>query len=147
MLIETIKRRIKEAMLEKDAVTRDILRVAIGEIQTAEARGGDIGDAEAEKILRKLVKSNQETLAAIGDDPAKQDQTLQLRRELEILEDVLPRILSLPDVEIALAAVSEQIREAAGDGPAMGVAMKYLKGEGAAVDGQTVSQAVRNIRS
>jgi hypothetical protein len=147
MLVETIKKRMKQAMLEKDAVTRDILRVAVGELQTAEARGVEMSDESAEKIVRKLVKSNQETLSAIEDDAAKAEQVIQLRRELDILETILPRTLSLQDVEEALAPVSEQIRSAAGDGPAMGVAMKHLKSEGAAVDGRTVSEAVRNIRS
>jgi uncharacterized protein YqeY len=146
MLVETIKQRMKQAMLEKDKVTRDILRVAVGELQTAEARGGELGDDQAEKIIRKLVKSNQETLTMIGDDAAKAEQAIQLRRELDVLENVLPRTLSLSDVEAALAPVSEQIRAAAGDGPATGVAMKFLKGEGSTVDGRTVSEAVRNIR-
>ncbi len=147
MLMEEIKQRMKQAMIEQDTLTRDILRVAVGELQTEEARQGPLADDQVEKIIRKLAKSNQESLEAIGDDVGKSDLAKKLRLEIAVLEGILPRTLTAAEIAHALDPVADGIRGAAGDGPAMGVAMKFLKGEGAPVDGRAVSEAVKSIRS
>ena len=63
MLIEEIKKRITVAMKEKNEVAKNILRLAFGEMQTAEARNArPVTDEEAAAIVRKIVKSNEETV-------------------------------------------------------------------------------------
>ena len=53
MILDVIKERAKKAMIEKDTVARDILRLAQGEIQTAEARNDKpVTDGEAAGIVR-----------------------------------------------------------------------------------------------
>ena len=67
MLIDEIKARMTRAMRERDEVVRNILGLAVGEIQTAEARANRaLGDDEAIAVVRKLLKSNEETLALDG---------------------------------------------------------------------------------
>ena len=71
MLVEEIKKRVAVAMKSGDTVTRDVLRLALGEIQTAEARkNAPLSEEDAAAALRKLIKSNEETLGALpaGDD-------------------------------------------------------------------------------
>jgi hypothetical protein len=142
VLIDDIKTRIREAMKAGRTVEKEILRVALGEIQTAEARG-DSGDAVAQGIIKKLVKSNEETLAASSDDA----QQAQLQEELAILRTLLPKTLSQDEIVSALAPVAQSIRDANNDGQATGIAMKQLKAQGAAVDGKTVASAVKQLRS
>ncbi len=57
MLAEEIKKRMLDAMRAKDVVAKEILRVALGEIQTNEARAGKpASDEEAAQVVKKLVK-------------------------------------------------------------------------------------------
>lgn len=144
MLSETIRRRMLEAMKAGNTLERSILKVALGEIQAVEVRQGEtLDDAGAQAVLRKLVKSNQESLALIEDEAQKE----RLVAETAILEGLLPAMLDAEAIVAALDAVKEAIRGATADGPAMGIAMKHLKGSGAAVDGKDVAKAVRVIRA
>ncbi|MCA9554554.1 MAG: GatB/YqeY domain-containing protein [Myxococcales bacterium] len=143
MLIDAIKSQITVAMKARDTLAKDILRVALGEIQTAEARaGGPVPDEEAQRILKKLVKSNEETMA-IAKDP---DTQAKLKRENEILGGLLPKALSVDDIVAALDPVADAIKAAKADGPAMGLAMKHLKQAGAPVEAPDVTAAVKAIR-
>jgi uncharacterized protein YqeY len=143
MLIDEIRRRMTGAMRSGNAIEKEILRVALGEIQTAEARGGSSGDETAVAILRKLVKSNQETLALSTD--AAQKATLE--KEIAVLESLLPQTMGVDAIVEALAPSRDAIRAAGNDGQATGIAMKALKASGAAVSGKDVSEAVKRIRS
>ena len=145
MLIDEIKARMTRAMRERDEVVRNILGLAVGEIQTAEARANrPLGDDEAMAIVRKLLKSNEETLALAGTDDARAPG---LRREIETLSALLPRSMSVEQIVDALSSVAEAIRAAKSDGQAMGVAMKHLKAAGAVVGAPDVQQAVKEVRS
>ena len=141
-MIENLKVRIREAMKARRTVEKEILRVLLGELQTAEAAGRG-GDAEAEKIARKLVKSNRETLDRATDP----EQRATLEEEIAILETLLPKRLSIEEIIAALDPVKGAIEGAAGDGPATGIAMKHLKQTGAQVDGKDVAAAVKTLRS
>lgn len=143
MLIDEIRRRTTEAMRAGDATTKDILRLALGEIQTAEARGGAGGDEAAVAIVRRLVKSNQETLS-LATDPS---QRATLEKEIGVLESLLPKTLGVEAIVEALASSRDAIRAAGNDGQATGVAMKALKAAGANVSGKDVSEAVRRLRA
>ncbi|MGO9710427.1 MAG: GatB/YqeY domain-containing protein [Polyangiaceae bacterium] len=143
MLSDEIKKRANLAAKAGDTLTRDILRVALGEIQTVEHRvNKPLSDDEAIAIVRKLVKSNEETLAAVGEG----DKAVTLRRENEILASLLPKSLSVPQIVEALATQIDAIKGAKNDGQATGIAMKHLKTSGAAVDGTEVAAAVKQIR-
>lgn len=144
MLADEIKKRMFAAMKAKDTVTKEVLRVALGEVQTAASRTGeDLDDAAVEKILRKLVKSNEESLAAT----AKEADRETLAREIEVLSDLLPKTLTVDEIVAALAEQRDAIRAADNDGKATGVAMKHLESSGAVVDGKDVNAAVRAIRA
>jgi uncharacterized protein YqeY len=143
MLIDEIRERMKAAMKARNVVEKEILRVALGEITTEEARQGSVDEATVEKILRKLVKSNQETLGSTADDT----QRTTLEQEIAVLESLLPKTLTVDEIVAALAPVRDAITAAGNDGQATGVAMKHLKSQNAAVDGKSVSAAVKAIRS
>lgn len=143
MLVEEIKRRINVAMRSGNTVEKEVLRVALGEIQTAEARGTATTDESAAAVVRKLIKSNEETIAATADEAAKGTLT----QENAVLASLLPKSLGVPEIVEALALLRDAIRAAANDGQATGVAMKHLKASGAVVSGKDVTEAVKQIRA
>jgi uncharacterized protein YqeY len=139
MLIDQIKERMFRAMKTGAVVEKEILRTAIGEV----TRTGDAAsDERVVAVLRKLVKSNQETLKA-ASDPAQRET---LEREITLLEEFLPRSLGVAELRNLLAPVAAEIRAAAGPGPALGVAMKFLKTTGAVAEANSVRDAVNELR-
>jgi uncharacterized protein YqeY len=144
MLLDEIKRQMMAAMKAHDTVTKEILRVALGELSMAvERAGGTLTDEPVQAILRKLVKSNQDTLALATD--ATQQETL--RKEIAVLEALLPKSLDVDGIVALLQPVRDAIRAAGNDGQATGVAMKHLKTTGSVVQGKDVGDAVRRIRA
>lgn len=144
MLLDQIKARMFAAMKSGDTVEKEILKVAMGEITTEQARPDRKGgDEETMAILRKMVKSNEESLGMVSDDERK----AVLRREIEILKGFLPQTLSVDAIVAALAPVAAQIKAAGNDGQATGIAVKHLKSTGADAAGKDVSAAVKLVRA
>jgi uncharacterized protein YqeY len=143
MLVDELKKRIALAMKDRDQVAKDILRVALGEIQTQEHRANaPMSDDDAIAVVRKLIKSNDETIAASSGERA-----MTLARENEILASFLPRRMTVDELAAALAPVREAIRAAKTDGQATGVAMKHLKAAGASFEGSDAAEAVKRVRA
>jgi uncharacterized protein YqeY len=144
MLLDEIKAKMFQAMKAGAIVEKEILRVAVGEITTEQAREGRKGnDEESQAILRKLIKSNEESLT-MSTDPA---QRAVLEEEVRVLSAFLPKSLGVDEIMAALAPVTEAIRAAGNDGQATGVAMKHLKSAGVVVGGKDAGEAVKKLRS
>ncbi len=145
MIVDDIKKRVAAAVKQGDTVVRDVLRLALGEIQMAETRKNEAGtEEEAAAALRKLIKSNEETLAAL---PEGDERIAILRRESEVLASLAPAQLTVAQIVEALAGQLDAIKGAAADGQATGLAMKHLKSAGADVKGTDVGLAVKQIRA
>jgi uncharacterized protein YqeY len=145
----TVRQKFEEAKRAGNREAKDLLSVILGDISTAEARGGkEVTDAEVEKLLRKMVESNTETLTQLqshnrGEDP----KVAVLEREMALLKALLPQTLDVEAIVKALEPVCTDIVSAKSDGQATGVAMKHLKGLSLTVQGQDVSAAVKQIRT
>lgn len=143
-LLQRIKSDMMAALKAGRTVEKEILRVAVGELTTVEARNGSLSDDEAAAVLRKLVKSNRETLDVARDEAEKNT----LEREIAVLEALLPRGLDEAGVIAALESVKDAIVNAGNDGQATGVAMKALKALGGPpVDGKLVGEVVKKLRA
>jgi uncharacterized protein YqeY len=143
MLVDEMKRRITAALKAGNTVEKEILRVALGEIQTAEARGTATTEESAAAVVRKLIKSNEETLAATTSEAGKR----ALAEENVVLASLLPKAMGVPEIVAALAVVRDAVRAAGNDGQATGVAMKHLKAAGVVVNGKDVTEAVKQMRA
>jgi uncharacterized protein YqeY len=143
MLIGQMKERMRAALKARRTLEKEILGVALGELETVEARKGSLSDEEGFAIIRKLVKSNRETL----EISESCDQKKTLEEEITILESLLPKALGGEEIEGMLAPVKDAIRGAGNDGQATGIAMKTLKAAGAVVDGKLVGDVVRKMRT
>jgi hypothetical protein len=144
MLLDTLRSRMTAAMKAHNTVEKELLRTALGEItMTMNVEGVPGSDDLVIKVLKKLQKSNQETLKLATDA----DQRSQLETELSILGELLPKELSVDLVLEMLAPVRDAIRAARAEGPAIGIAMKHLKASAIDAEGKTVAEAIAKLRS
>jgi uncharacterized protein YqeY len=104
-LKEKINADYMTAFKAKDAVSKKLLSVIKGEIQTIEKNVGvdSLSDEEVTKILNKTVKSLKETLQA--------SDSADTKLELEIVEAYLPKQLSKDEIvskvtELKIAGVT-----------------------------------------
>jgi uncharacterized protein len=139
MLIDQVKQRMFQAIKAGNTVEKEVLRTAIGEVTRS---GDDPTDERVTAVLKKLVKANQETLAAASSV----DQKRELELEIGVLEAFLPKAPSAEQVREFLEPVAAQIRAAAGPGPAMGIAMKHLKTLNVAAESRDVQAALAELR-
>jgi uncharacterized protein YqeY len=91
-LKEKINADFMTAFKSKNMVTKSILSVVKGEIQTVEKNIGsdNLSDAEVTKILTKTVKSLKETITLTNDEKSKE--------ELSVIEVYLPTQMSKEEV-------------------------------------------------
>jgi hypothetical protein len=147
-LLETLKGKLLECRKAGKTVELTVLQVVLGDASTAQARSGrPPGDEEVEKLIRKTMLGNQETLGILeqkGQGAAP--LFAKLTAENAFLGSLLPQTLSVPQIVAALAEVSEGIKGARNEGQATGVAMKHLKGLGLRVLGEDVAAAVKQVR-
>jgi uncharacterized protein len=139
MLIDQVKQRMFQAMKSGATVEKEVLRTAIGEVTRS---GEEATDERVTQVLKKLVKSNQETLAAAASPEQRRD----LELEIKVLEAFLPKAPTAAELAQLLGPAAEAIRAAAGPGPAMGVAMKFLKGLNVAAEARDVQAALAELR-
>jgi uncharacterized protein YqeY len=148
-LLETLRGRLTASRRAGNAVEMGVLQVVLGEASTHEARTGKKpSDEEVEKLIRKTILGNQETLGILqqkgltaGDNFAK------LTAENALLQSLLPKTLSVDEIAAQLGDVADAVRAARNDGQATGLAMKHLKGKNLKVLGEDVAQAVKKLRS
>lgn len=141
-LIEKIKEQLLEARKAKNELAKNVLSVALGDIQTQQgkaAQNGAMTEQQCERIVQKMINSNQETMDAM---------TKKLRMENEILAALLPKTLSRLEMKNYLFSwAMEQIKAAKSDGQATGVAMKALASLEGSKDGKLVAEIVKELRA
>lgn len=147
-LMETLRQKLTESRKAGRPVELSVLQVVLGEATMVEARSGKPPtDEEVEKIVRKTIVGNQETMALMEQKGLVNDAHARLAAENAFLQTLMPQTLSVADIVAALADVADGVRAAKNDGQATGVAMKHLKGKGLKVLGDDVSAAVRQLRA
>jgi uncharacterized protein len=148
-LKDAVRQKFESAKRTGNREEKNLLSVILGDVSTAEARTGkDVADSEVEKLLRKLVESNTETIAQLkSHHRVDAPQIAVLEREIGLLKSLLPETLHADAIERALDPVRADIINAKSDGQATGVAMKHLKSLSLNVQGQEVSVAVKRIRT
>jgi uncharacterized protein YqeY len=147
-MLETLKARLTAYRKAGASVEMGVLQVVLGDASTLEARSGKKAtDDEVEKVIRKTLLGNQETLAILEQKGlSTSDNYAKLKTENAVLQSLLPQTLSVDEIVGQLAEVGDAVKAAKNDGQATGVAMKHLKGKGLRVLGEDVTQAVKRLR-
>lgn len=140
----TIKDRIKADILAatkaKDNVTKNTLKVVIGEVDTQEGRGKNLTDEQIYGVIRKVLQGVEEMLTYKPADAV-------LTQEKATLSKLLPSQLGREDIMNELINKVDEIKNAKGDGQATGIAMKYFKENKLVVDGTLVADVVKQLRN
>jgi len=142
MIKDKIKERMIEALKGKRMDEKALLATVFGEIQSVGLRSGDLDDEGQLRIIKKFFDNNLETIKALGEG----ERADKLKEENKILSSFLPKLLTVKEITNLLAPMNDKIKAMPKEGPANGMAIGFLKKQGAAVDGKDVVEAVKRIR-
>src|SRR4051812_20823213 len=147
-LLETLKGKLTEFRRAQKPIEMGVLQVVLGDASMIEARTGNKAtDEEVEKLIRKTILGNQETLGILEQrNMTATENHAKLTTENALLQSLLPASLSVDEIVAALAGVTDAIKAAKNDGQATGVAMKHVKGQKLRAQGDDVAAAVKKIR-
>ena len=141
-LKDRIQEELKAAMLQRDTVRTNVLRMLKAAIRNAEIdQQRELDDAGVLVVLDKAAKQRRESIEAYRQG-GREELVAAEEAELRIIEAYLPRQLSELEVR---TAVEQAIAELGAQGPAdmgrvMKVLMEQLRG---LADGKVVSTLVR----
>jgi uncharacterized protein YqeY len=147
-LLETLHTKLTEARKARNTMQMNALQVVLGDASMVEARTGKKAtDDEIDKMIRKLVVGNNETMELLRQKGMTENPDYARRAEENtFLATLLPQTLSVDQIKAALAEVADAIKGAKNDGQATGTAMKHLKGKNLKVQGEDVTAAVKQLR-
>jgi uncharacterized protein YqeY len=147
-LLETLKGKLTECRKTGKSVEMGVLQVVLGDASMIEARSGKkASDDEVEKLIRKTMQGNQETLEILQQKGMTGNENfVKLTTENAYLTTLLPKTLSVDEIVSALAETADTIKAAKNDGQATGAAMKLLKSKQLKVLGDDVAAAVKKLR-
>ena len=116
-LLEQINADLKKAMLERDELTRDTLRLVKSELLTL-----DKPDEIA--VLSRAVKSRRDSIKSYVEG-GRQDLADREQAEIGVIERYLPKQLSEDEAREAIAAIVEEL--GASSKKDLGRVMKEIK--------------------
>jgi hypothetical protein len=129
-LISDIKKDLKQAMLDKNDLVRDTIRMFLSEVQRFEIDNKEeVDDAKALQIINKMVKQRNDSISQFREG-GRDDLAEKEEKEVEILSKYKPQQLSEEEVTLK---VQEAIQETGASsmqdiGKVMGVLKSSLAG-------------------
>ena len=144
MLKEKLMDDLKNAMKEKDEIKKNtvqMVRAAI--LQIEKDKGVQLEDNQIIDIIAKEVKKRKD--AAIDfQKSGREDLISKNNLEIEILTTYLPKQLSKEEIETIVKEIITEVQ--ATNMKDMGKVMKAAKEKiGAAADGKTINEVVKNL--
>lgn len=145
-LFEKVSEDIKNAMKAKDKVALETLRnvkKVFLEAKTAPGANDTLSDADALKLIQKLVKQGKDS-ASIYVGQGRQDLADAELAQVAVLEKYLPQQISAEELENELKNIIAQVGAAGPKdmGKVMGVASKALAGR---AEGRAISETVKRL--
>ena len=145
-LFEKVSEDIKNAMKAKDKVALETLRnvkKVFLEAKTAPGANDTLTDADALKLIQKLVKQGKDS-AAIYVEQKRQDLAEAELAQVAVLEKYLPKQMSAEELDAELKKIIAEVGATSPKemGKVMGVASKALAGR---AEGRAISEAVKKL--
>jgi len=129
-LLSDIKNDLKQAMLDKNDLVRDTIRMFLSEVQRFEIDNREeVDDAKALQIINKMIKQRNDSISQFKEG-GREDLADKEQQEVEILSKYKPEQLSEEDItEKVKSAIEETGAESMQDiGKVMGVLKSALAG-------------------
>tara|TARA_B110000003_G_scaffold150864_1_gene151684 strand:+ start:78 stop:521 length:444 start_codon:yes stop_codon:yes gene_type:complete len=129
-LISDIKNDLKQAMLDKQDLVRDTIRMFLSEVQRFEIDNKeDVDDAKALQIINKMIKQRNDSISQFRDG-GRDDLAEKEQKEVDILSKYKPQQLSEEEIT---SKVVEAIKESGANsmqdiGKVMGLLKSSLAG-------------------
>ena len=145
-LFEKVSEDIKNAMKAKDKVALETLRnvkKVFLEAKTAPGANDTLTDADATKMIQKLVKQGKDS-AEIYTQQNRADLAEAELAQVKVLEAYLPKQMTAEELETEIKAIIAQVGAAGPKdmGKVMGVASKALAGK---AEGRAISETVKRL--
>ena len=144
MLKEKLLEDLKNCMKDKNVVRKNVIQMVRAAILQVEKDNGiTLDDNQIIDIIAKESKKKKDSLANY-EKSGREDLINELKEEINILAEYLPKQLSMEEVEKIVKEVIEA--EGATSIKDMGKVMKSAKERiGAASDGRTINEAVKKL--
>lgn len=138
-LIEKINLEIKEAMRSKDQIRLNTLRMLKSKILAVDARAS-LPDSEVVKLFKTYLGNLQE---ARDQAVSRPEMMAQLEKEIEIVQEFLPKALSLEETKkIVMQAIADSGAKTKKD---LGLVMKSILKLHSAVDGKLAKDLANQL--
>lgn len=134
---------LKQAMRDKNVLTRDTLRMLKTALDREALATGDLDEAAELKVVAREVKSRKES-AAQYDEGGRADLADKERAEIVVLEAYLPKAMNEDEARAALSTIASELgaTEMRDMGKVIKAAMARHAG---ALDGKMASTIAREI--
>ncbi len=140
-LMEQINTGIKEAMKGQDKLRLETLRMLKAKVIAVDARG-NLPDPDILKLFKTYHGNLQEALHQ-AESANRPDLATQLKGELQIIEEFLPKMPSHEETkELVKAAI---VQSGAQSRKELGLVMKSLKETNSVFDGKLASDIAREL--
>ena len=137
-LLEKLDADLKKAMLARDAVTRDTIRMLKSELLTLE-------NPDELAVLARAVKSRRDSIQSYIEG-GRQDLADKEQAEIEVIERYLPAQLDEGEARDAIAAIIQEL--GLSSPKELGQVMKEVKARyPGQIDGKAASSIARELLS
>ena len=145
-LFDQISKDIISAMKAKDKVRLEALRNVkklFLEAKTAPGANDELSDADALKILSKLVKQGKDA-AALFKEQGREDLATEELQQVTVFEEYLPKQMDEAELTEAIKAIITEVNATSAKdmGKVMGIATKQFAGR---AEGKTISTIVKQL--
>lgn len=146
MLKEKLLEDLKNSMKDKNIVRKNVVQMVRAAIlQVEKDKQISLEDNQIIEIIAKESKKRKDSLADY-EKSGREDLINEIKEEIEILSEYLPKQLSIEEVEAIVKEVI--VAENATSMKDMGKVMKSAKEKiGAASDGRTINEVVKKLLS
>jgi len=108
-LKETLEADVKTAMLAKNEVVRDTLRLILSELKRLELQEGKTITPEIEQdVLMKAAKQRQQSIDEF-DKAARTDLSAKEKAELAVIQRYLPKAMSEAEAKAAIQSIAKEM--------------------------------------
>lgn len=146
MLKEKLLEDLKECMKEKNVIRKNVVQMVRAAIlQVEKDKQIILDDNQIVDIIAKESKKRKDSLVDY-EKSGREDLISQVKEEIEILSEYLPKQLSIEELEEMIKQIIQE--ENATSMKDMGKVMKVAKEKiGASSDGKTINEVVKKLLS